>query len=137
MSSPAHTTLTRSQREVRQQQARDTGMALTLLMLLSYAATGRDGFVRAAIAFLVVAMTVPMAFRPASIVWFGLSHALGAVTSKIVLGAVFFLVVTPIGLVRRLLGYDALRLRAFKAGDASVMHTRNHLFSRQDLERPF
>jgi hypothetical protein len=45
--------------------------------------------------------------------------------------------VTPIGLVRRALRNDSLRLRAFKAGDESVMVVRNHTFTAGDLEKPY
>ena len=118
-------------------RSRDTGLALVLLLLIVHAATRRDGFATAAIAVLVAAMTVPLLFRPASVVWFGLSQALGAVTSKVLLAIVFYAVVTPIGLVRRLLGHDSLRLRVFKAGDASVMHARGHVYVADDLEKPY
>jgi hypothetical protein len=50
---------------------------------------------------------------------------------------VFAVVVTPIGLVRRALGKDSLRLRAFKTGDESVMVPRNHTFTAGDLEKPY
>ena len=56
------------------------------------------------------------------------------VMSRVVLTVVFFLVVTPVGLLRRLLGKDSLRVRAFKAGDESVMLTRNHVCSGADLD---
>ncbi len=50
---------------------------------------------------------------------------------------VFALVITPIGLVRRALGKDSLRLRAFRAGNESVMTVRNHTFTAADLEKPY
>ena len=118
-------------------RSRDTGLALVLLLLIAHAATRRDGFATAAIVVLVVSMTAPLLFRPASVVWFGFSHVLGAVMSKVLLAAVFYAVVTPIGFVRRLLGHDSLRLRAFKAGDASVMQARAHVFVPGDLEKPY
>jgi ABC-type nitrate/sulfonate/bicarbonate transport system permease component len=86
---------------------------------------------------LVVTMTAPLVFRPLSVIWFGFSHVLGTVMSKVLLAAVFYLIVTPIGIVRRLLGHDSLRLRAFKAGDASVMHARQHVFTPGDLDKPY
>jgi len=52
-------------------RSRDTGLALVLLLLIVHAATRRDGFATAAIVVLVAAMTVPLLFRPASVVWFG------------------------------------------------------------------
>jgi uncharacterized membrane protein YgdD (TMEM256/DUF423 family) len=118
-------------------RSRDTGLAMVLLLLIGHTATHRDVFATAAIAVLVLAMTVPRLFAPASIVWFGFSHVIGAVMSKVLLTLVFFAVVTPIGVVRRLLGHDAMRLRAFKSGDTSVMHTRGHVFGPGDLEKPY
>jgi hypothetical protein len=49
---------------------------------------------------------------------------------------VFYAVVTPIGVVRRLWP-RFLRLRAFKAGDTSVMHARGHVYVADDLEKPY
>ena len=118
-------------------RSRDTGLALVLILLIAHKATERDSFTTAALVVLVVAMTVPLLFRPASVVWFGLSHLLGTVMSKVLLAAVFYLVVTPVGIVRRRFGYDSLNLRAFKRSDASVMRPRNHVFVAGDLEKPY
>jgi hypothetical protein len=118
-------------------RSRDTGLALVLLLLIAHLTTKRDGFTTAALVVLVTAMTVPLLFRPLSVVWFGFSHLLGSVMSKVLLAAVFFLVVTPVGIVRRLLGHDALQRRAFKRGDASVLRPRGHVYVAGDLERPY
>jgi hypothetical protein len=118
-------------------RSRDTGLAMVLLLLIAHAATGRDGFTTAALVVLVLAMTAPLLFRPLSVVWFGFSHVLGTVMSKVLLAAVFYLILTPIGVARRLLGHDSLRLRAFKSGDASVLQQRGHVFAAGDLEKPY
>lgn len=57
------------------------------------------------------------AFLPKSLVvpnrlWMSLAEALGFVSTRVILGVVFFLFVTPIGLVRRLFGGDPLGRRA-------------------------
>jgi hypothetical protein len=118
-------------------RSRDTGLALVLGLLLAHAASHRDGFATAAMLVLVATMTVPLIFKPLSVVWFGFSHVLGAVMSRIILTVVFCAVVTPIGLVRRLLGHDALQLHGFKRSDASVLRQRHHVFSGPDLEKPY
>ena len=118
-------------------RSRDTGLALVLLLLITQLATGRRGLTTAAIVVLVVTMTAPLVFRPVSVVWFAFSHLLGTVMSKVLLAAVFYVIVTPIGVMRRLLGHDSLRLRAFRASDASVMHARGHVFAPDDLEKPY
>ena len=102
--------------KVTKEQSKDTGMALVLVLLLMWAFTRRDAFVLAAIALHVVNMTVPQVYRPAAVVWFGLSHLLGTVVSKVVLWIIFFTVVTPVAMWRKLFGMDSLQLRAFKAG---------------------
>ena len=42
--------------------------------------------------------------------WMVLGHSLGWINSRIILGLVFFLVLQPIALVMKLLGYDPLRI---------------------------
>jgi hypothetical protein len=124
-------------RQITVQQSRDTGMALVLVLLIAYLYRKREGYIFVAIALHVVNMTVPAIYRPAAVVWLGLSEIIGAVMSKVILAVIFFVVVTPVGLVRGLLGKDSLRLRAFKASNESVMVNRNHKFVGADLERPY
>jgi hypothetical protein len=118
-------------------QGRDTGMAMVLLLLIAFIFTRRSEFVVAAMVVHIVNMTVPGLFRPVAVVWLGFSHLLGKVVSTIVLATIFLLVVTPVALVRRWLGKDSLRLRAFKVGTDSVMVQRNHMFTGRDIEKPF
>jgi hypothetical protein len=126
-----------SVRRMTKDQCRDTGMAMVLLLLIFSITLKRNELVLDALVLQVITMTVPRIFAPIAVIWLGLSHRLGVMMSRVVLTVIFFLVVTPIGLVRRLLGKDSLRLRAFKASDDSVMLSRNHICSAADLERPY
>lgn len=118
-------------------QSRDTGMAMVLLALMAYVSTGQRSFVWAAIVLLVVNMTAPLVFRPVAVVWFGLAHILGTAVSSVVLSALFLVVVTPVGVVRRLMKKDTLKLRSFKADAESGMIERNHTFTGPDMETPY
>ena len=124
-------------RKITKDQSRDTGMAVVLLLLIVFVARKREGYLFAAMALHVVNMTVPQIYRPIAVLWLGLSDLLGAVVSKILLSIVFFVNVTPIGILRRLAGKDSLKLRAFKASKDSVMLGRNHTFIGRDLEKPY
>lgn len=124
-------------KNVTKDQSVGTGMAMVLLLLLAYFRTRRDGMLLAAIALLVANMIEPRIYAPIAVVWLGFSHLLGAVTSKILLSILFFGLVTPIGVLRRLFRKDSLKLRAFKAGEESVMLVRNHKFVRSDIEKPY
>lgn len=118
-------------------RAVDTGMALVLICLIIGLVRGAQGWFALAAALLVLNMTAPMAFGPASRLWFGLSAMLGTVMSTLILSLVYFLVLTPVGLLRRAMGKDTLRLRDFKKGQGSVFHTRSGPFAPADLKTPF
>lgn len=124
-------------RKITKDQSRDTGMAMVLLFLLIFLGRKKEGWLFIAMALHVINMIVPNIYKPIAVLWLGLSDLLGAVTSKILLGLLFFIVVTPIGIFRKLAGKDSLKLRAFKKSRESAMLTRNHMFSAKDIENPY
>ena len=119
------------------EQARDTGLAMVLICLLLAYWGGRPQFVPLAIALLLLTMVWPQAFRPLAGLWFGLSHLMGTVVSTIILSLLFYLLVTPIGLIRRGLGADALQLKKWKQGNSSVFIRREGATQPQDLLNPY
>jgi hypothetical protein len=124
-------------RPITKEQSKDTGMAMVLLLLLLSLGLKRHGLLVAAIAALLVNMTWPSFYRPIAVLWLGLSTLIGSVMSRLLLTIVFFLVVTPIGIARRVFGGDSLRLKAFRASEDSVMFERNHTFTGQDIQKPY
>ena len=118
-------------------QARDTGMAVVLILLIVAVFSLEFIYVKIAILALILTMTIPLIYKYIAVIWFGLSHLLGTFVSKILLTVVFFLVVAPVGLIRRLLGYDSLKLKEFKKGTESVMQVRNITFTKNDIDKPF
>lgn len=124
-------------RKITKDQSRDTGMAMVLLLLIVAASRKREVYLFAAMALQILNMAVPQIYRPVAVIWLGLSDLLGSVVSRVLLSIVFFVVVTPIGIFRRLIGKDSLKLRAFKASTESVMLERNHTFVGRDLETPY
>jgi hypothetical protein len=63
------------------------------------------------VAFGVVALVAPAALAPLNRVWTKFGLLLHKVVSPVILGIMFYVVITPMGLVMRLLGKDPLRLR--------------------------
>lgn len=118
-------------------QQRDTVLALVLILLLLFFFIRETAILYAMAAVLVLGMTVPRLFAPLARLWFGFSHALGFVMSRLLMGILFFGLVTPVGLFRRLLGKDVLALRQWKKGRTSVFTRRDHVISASDLERPY
>lgn len=64
-----------------------------------------------AAAFAVAAFAAPRVLKPLNTLWFRFGMLLGAIVAPLVMMIIFFLVVTPIGLLMRLFGKDPLRLK--------------------------
>jgi predicted membrane metal-binding protein len=64
-----------------------------------------------AIAFALFALLWPRVLHPLNRVWLALGRLLHRVVSPIIMGAVFFLCVTPIAWIMRLRGKDVLSLK--------------------------
>ena len=117
-------------------QVKDTGMAMVFVaLLLSYFEIWDLTLI--AIVLLLVNMTWFRLFTPVATVWFGFAHIMGAVMSRLVLGLIFFLVVLPVGLIRRGLKKNPLLLNQYKKGGKSVFVHRNITFSAKDIEALF
>lgn len=66
------------------------------------------------IAFLVISFTKPLILRPINILWFRFGLLLHRIVNPLVMGIMFFIVITPIGLVMRIMGKDMLRIKLHK-----------------------
>ena len=104
--------------EVKVSSDRSFGIVFTLVFLAVgvWVVSGGQSkgwlfFVSAAL-FLVVAIARPSILGPLNRAWAKLGLLLGQVFNPILLGVVFFLVVTPMAVIRRLLGKDSLRLKS-------------------------
>ena len=64
--------------------------------------------------FLVLGVLNSRFLTPLNKLWFKFGILLGSIISPIVMGIVFFIVVTPIGLIMRFLGKDMLRINKNK-----------------------
>ena len=76
----------------------------------------RDGHVRiwalaVAVAFLVVSILRPGLLAPLNRVWFKFGMVLHRIVNPVIMGLIFFVVITPIAIVMRLAGRDPLRLK--------------------------
>lgn len=58
-----------------------------------------------------LALMRPAVLMPVERLWMRLGEAMGKVVQPIVLGAIYFLLITPVALVGRLFGRDPLRMR--------------------------
>ena len=122
-------------------QCRDTALALVFLLLLVWFFTKNAAWAYAGMGFCLLAMVWPSSMKPLAKCWFGLSLALGAVMSRILLTLIYLLLVLPVALFRRLIGKDSLRLRQYGRHDggaqASAFVEREHTYCADDLRHPY
>ena len=64
-----------------------------------------------ALIFLFLGLTKPSVLKPLNTAWIKLGEILGKIIAPIVMLLVFFIVITPIGLMLRLFGKDILGLK--------------------------
>lgn len=80
-------------------------------------------------------LVLPRILRPVYVLWMGLGFCLGYVNSRIILTLIFFLFVTPYGVLARVLGWTSLPLQYDKnAKSYRVDRTGQKPI---DLERPY
>jgi hypothetical protein len=89
--------------------------ALVFLILAAYPAW-RHGLravrwwsVAIALLFALAAVVAPGVLAPANRLWFRFALFLGKLTTPVVTGIVFYLVITPCGAVARMFGWDPMR----------------------------
>ena len=90
------------------------------------------------IIFLVLAsmaLLVPLWLRPIYRGWMRFGLLLSKITTPLILGIVFFLVIAPMGLLRRLVGGDKMA-RQF-SDQSSSYRVNSERRSAKSLERPF
>jgi hypothetical protein len=115
MSPSTHEDFTRAE-EIQGSSDRSFGLVFTGVFLLvgAWPLLGRRPVkawaLGVAAAFLIVSLVRPAALAPLNRVWLYVGLLLQRVVSPVVLGILFFLTVTPIGLLMRLTGKNPLRL---------------------------
>tara|TARA_R110002124_G_scaffold286851_1_gene468928 strand:- start:4600 stop:5001 length:402 start_codon:yes stop_codon:yes gene_type:complete len=98
------------------------GLFFAAVFLLSSAYFANEGayvltllFVVLAVTFALIAFTKSEMLLPFNRLWMRFGLLIGMIVSPIVLGAIFFVIFTPLGFVMRLFGRDELRLKAKSA----------------------
>ncbi len=123
--------------KISNKQNTDAGLAVLLILLIATFITNELFYSKLMLPVLLLIMIAPKIFYPFTIVWLSFSKLLGTIISKIILTVIFYLMVVPIGVFRRMIGKDNLQLKSFKKNRTSVFINRDYLFTAKDLEKPF
>jgi hypothetical protein len=87
--------------------------------------------------FLVLGLAAPLALGPFRTVWMRFAELLGWVMTRVVMVVIFFVVVTPIGLVARASGRDLLQLKLDRDAKTYWLPVETEDRSREHYERQY
>jgi hypothetical protein len=110
---------------------------LALGALLFWRGHTRSALVSGSLGALLVLLgaALPDSLRPVYRLWMGMAVAISKVTTPIIMGVVYFGVMTPIGLIRRLAGRNPIKPRV---GTGSLWVQRDGQRDRaEDMEHQF
>ena len=79
-------------------------------------------------------LITPMALQPIYKVWMRFGLILSSITTPVIMGLVYFLIITPTGLARRLLSGDPMT-RGFDEGESYRVPSKKA--PAKNMERPF
>lgn len=85
------------------------------------------------IIFLILGLLNSKVLTPLNIIWFKFGIFLGKIVSPIIMGLVFFMVVTPTGIIMRMLKKDLLNLKKKKSNSYWIEKTG----SKSDMNNQF
>lgn len=122
---------------INREQSKDTGLAMILILVFVGYLTGNPIFYKITLPVVLLVMILPGWFYPLAVLWFGLSHLLGSIMSYLLLTLIYFFIVSPIAMIRKIVKVDSLKLKQFKKDSKTVMNIRNHIFVPSDLEKPY
>ena len=123
--------------KVTKKQTVEFGLVAILVTSLFAFWSNNENLVLAIIILSLVTIIIPILFHPFATLWFGFSQVLSHISSTIILSLVFFIIVTPVGLIRKLMGKDSLKIKQFKKNNQSVLIDRNHLYTADDITHTF
>lgn len=81
------------------------------------------------VALVVLGTVAPVLLRPLYMLWMMIAVSLGFVMTRVILTIFYYLVLTPTGLVRRLLGFDSLNRKLDRTGTSTYWIEKKYLIT--------
>ncbi len=81
--------------------------------------------------FVIMGLAAPKLLSPVHTLWLKFSHILGLINSKILLFIIFYLIISPMGLIARMFSFDPMRKH---------IKSQSYYLPREDnnnMEKPF
>ena len=116
----------------RNYKAKETMLTITVGLLIIYYFSNIKSFLTASVIIGIIGILSFNLSEKIDSLWQKLSYYLGEISNRILLTIIFFVVVTPIGAIRRLAKKKTIKNS--KKGLTTYFYDRNHVFSKKDME---
>ena len=113
-------------------QAKETVLVITVGLLVLYLVFKKKVFLDAALIVGLIGVFSFYLSEKIDLMWGWLSRVMGTVSNTVLLTVVFFLVLTPMAVIRRM---RKLGLRRFDPGATSNFSRREQVFGKKDFEK--
>ena len=87
-------------------------------------------------AFIGLGLILPILLKPIYFIWMVFAAILGWIMTRVILSLVFYLIITPIGLITKMIGEDFLAIKK-KNSDSYWNHRDSSKELYQDYEKQF
>ena len=88
-------------------------------------------------AFILLALALPIVLKPIQKVWMTIAIILGWVMTRVILCILFYVIVTPIGLIARLFGKEFLDMKFDETAETYWVRKESPRRDKSDYERQF
>lgn len=119
------------------EKCKDTALVFSFASLILYQYLEQRLYLTAAFILLLIALLFPLAMKPVATVWFKTAEVLNKVMSKILLTLIFYFIVSPLAIVRKVVTRDELQIRKWPTDEDSMLVDRKVRFSKEELKHPF
>jgi hypothetical protein len=103
-------------------------------LIVIYFLKPHKGILIAAIVIGLLSLLVPFIAEKISFLWFKIADGLGWMTSRLILGIVFYLLLTPVSFLKRIFGKSDIR---FKANGSTFFKDCNRTYTFDDFTKPW
>ena len=87
--------------------------------------------------FLFFGLVLPTLLKPVHKIWMGLALVLGSIMTRVILSVLFYLVITPLGLISKLSGKDFLVLKFDRSAASYWIQREKVKFEKANYEKQF
>ena len=89
------------------------------------------------ILFIGLGLGMPIILKPFYLVWMNFAVVLGWLMTRLILGLLFYVIVSPIGLISRLFGKEFLELKNSSLNSSYWNYKNSRRISHQNFEKQF